>query len=94
MIGEELVCEMEPSNPEDAYAVCVKKNDSLVGHLEIGISRRFSQTIFFFLRADKTASCCVIIMGRPVNLGDEKGQKVPCQLIYINWFLLIKYFWK
>ena len=81
VIGEELVCEMEPLNPEDAYAVSVKRDGSIVGHLEKGISERFSQIIFFFLRADRSASCRAIIMGHPVNLGDEKGQKVPCRLI-------------
>ena len=80
VIGEELVSEMEPLNPEDAYAVCVKKNGSIVGHLEKGISGRFSQIIFFFLRAG--ASCRVTVMGHPVNLGDEKGQKVPCRLVF------------
>ena len=82
VIGEELVGEMEPLNPEDRYAVCVKKNGSIVGHLEKGISERFSQIIFFFLRADRSASCRAIIMGHPVNLGDERGQKVPCRLIF------------
>ena len=82
VIGEELVGEMEPLNPEDPYAICVMKNGSIVGHLEKGTSERFSQITFFFLRADRSASCRIIIMCHPVNLGDGKGQKVPCRLIF------------
>ena len=79
-IGEELEGIMEPLNPEDPYAVCVKRNGMVVGHLEKGVSETFSRTVFFFLRADRTSSCEVTVTGSPVNLGDGKGQKVPCQL--------------
>ena len=41
VVGEELIGEMEPLNPEDAHAVCTKRNGVIVGHLEKGISERF-----------------------------------------------------
>ena len=80
VLGETLRAMMEPNNIEDDYAVCVKKNELVVGHLERGHSGRFAQTIFFFLRADSTARCDAIITGPPINLGDMLGQKVPCLL--------------
>ena len=35
-IGEILSTEREPGNPKDKYAVCVKKNECIVGHLPFG----------------------------------------------------------
>ena len=77
-IGETLYAEMEPNNVHDPYAVSVKKENQVVGHIERGV--RFAKTIFFFLRADETAQCVVTIEGKPTNLGDKLGQKVPCSL--------------
>ena len=47
----------------------------IYGHLG---SKTFLRLSYYEVRADTSASCRA---GRPVNLGDEKGQKVPCQLI-------------
>ena len=80
MLGETLPAAMEPTNYDDDHAVCVKKDSAIVGHLERGESGRFAQTIFFFLRADSTASCTATVTGQPVDLGDLLGQKVPCKL--------------
>ena len=73
-IGEILPAEMEPTNIADKYAVCVKKDGNVVGHLEKGRSGRFAKTIFFFLRADAMGSCSITVTGRAENLGDNKGQ--------------------
>ena len=35
-LQEELCGEMEPANPVDKYAVAVKKNNVVVGHLPLG----------------------------------------------------------
>ena len=72
--------EMEPGNVVDKYAVCVKKNNMIVGHLPLGKNGRFAKTIFYFLRADIYAKCKVIITGKEVNLGDGEGMQVPCLL--------------
>ena len=80
-IGENLRAEREPDNDEDKYAVCVKNgSERIVGHLQRGASGRFARTVFFFLRADTTARCVVTITGKPVNLGDNLGVKVPCMI--------------
>ena len=69
-IGETLSTEREPGNLVDKYAVCVKKNNEIVGHLQLGKDSR----------ADEYGSCDVLIKGKPVNLGDGDGMQVPCSL--------------
>ena len=56
-------------NVMDEYAVCVKKNISIVEHLPFGKNGKFAKMIFYFLRADKE-----------VNLSDGDGMQVPCKL--------------
>ena len=73
---------MEPANPLDKYAVAVKKNNVVVGHLPLGCSGKFAKTIFYFLRADEWGECKVIVIvtRKPVNRGDGGGMQVPCLL--------------
>jgi len=80
VINDQLTTAMEPDNVVDKYAVCVKKNDEIVGHLPLGKNGRFAKTIFYFLRADSYGKCNVIITGKAVNLGDGDGMQVPCLL--------------
>ena len=35
LIGEFLSCEREPDNPMDKYAICVKKENKIVGHFPL-----------------------------------------------------------
>ena len=79
-IGETLSTEREPGNLVDKYAVCVKKNNEIVGHLQLGKDGKFVKTVFYFLRADEYGSCDVLVKGKPVNLGDGDGMQVPCSL--------------
>ena len=46
VIGEKLFCEREPGNRCDNYAVAVKKNTNIVGHLP----RKISKMSSLFLR--------------------------------------------
>ena len=71
---------MEPANPVDKYAVAVKKNNVVVGHLPLGCSGKFAKTIFYFLRGDEWSECKVIVTGKPVSRGDGNGMQVPCLL--------------
>ena len=82
LIGELLSCKRKPENPIDKYAVCVKKENKIVGHLPLGKSGKFAKTIFYFLRADELSSCKIVVTGKPVNLGDGEGMQVPCKLIF------------
>ena len=68
--GQLLNVESEPSNRHDGYAVAVKKENNVVGHL-LKDSRH---VIFFFLQADSLEKCIAIVTGQPVNLGDKFGQ--------------------
>ena len=79
-IGETLSTENERSNPKYKYAVFVKKNECIVGHLSLSKTGNFAKTIFYFLRADKYSICEVEITGKPVNLGDGEGMQVPFKL--------------
>ncbi len=77
-VGEILVCEREPDNVSDRYAVAVKREGTVVGHLPRKISRLCS----LFLRQGGTVSCTVI--GRRRYSADipQGGLEVPCSLIF------------
>ena len=54
-IGEVLVCEREPRNVEDRYAIAVKKDETVIGHLPRNLSRVCSH----FIRRRGTIDCSV-----------------------------------
>ena len=82
-INEELTTAMEPDNAVGKYAVCVKKNNVIVGHLPLGKVGRFAK-IFYFLRVDRYAECKVIITGKEVNHGDG-GRNASALLVKDFW---------
>ena len=71
---------MKPGNVVDKYAVCVKKDELIVGHLPLGDTGKFMKLIFCFLRADSYANCHVGITEKEVNPGDDEGMQMPCLL--------------
>ena len=79
-MNEQWETEIEPDNVMDKYAVWVKKNTSIVGHLTLGKNGKFAKMIFYFLRADQDAECKVVITGKEVNFGYGDGMQVPCKL--------------
>ena len=62
--NEVLQTRKEPENPTDKYAVCVLKDGKVVGHLKKGSNGRSAKAIFYFLRSDTYAKCCIKITGR------------------------------
>ena len=81
VIGEILNTCMEPQNEVDKYAVAVlDKEKSVIGHLPKGKSGKYAKTIFYFLRNDSVNVCKVKVIGKAVNLGDDKGMRIPCVL--------------
>ena len=48
LIGELLSCERERDNPMDKYAVCIKKENKIVGHLPLGKSGKFAKKNILF----------------------------------------------
>ena len=54
-IGEVLDCEREPGNAKDRYAVAVKKDATVIGHLP----RKISHVSSLFLRQGGSVQCTV-----------------------------------
>ena len=46
-LGEELKVRIEPDNHVDKFAVCVKKEGKIVGHLKKGASGKFADYFLF-----------------------------------------------
>ena len=79
-LQEQVYGEIEPLNPVDKYAVAVKKDEEVVGHLPLGENGKFAKTIFYFLCADPYGKCNITVTGKAVNLGFGDGMQVPCIL--------------
>ena len=71
---------MEPDNLMDKFAVCVKINEKIMGHLKKGSSGRFAKTIFYFLRSDAYSSAWAKVVVKGVIFAMEGECKVPCKL--------------
>ena len=54
-VEEILYCEREPTNSQDRYAVAVKKDETVIGHLP----RKVSRVCSLFLRRGGTVCCRV-----------------------------------
>ena len=73
VIGEELLCEREPDNRSNRYAVAIKKDGIIIGHLP----RKISRTCSLFLRRGNEITCRVTGHRRySVNL-PQGGLEVP-----------------
>ena len=70
---------LEPENV-DWFAVAVKKEGQIAGHLNKGNLGYFAKTIFYFLRANHGNTCQVEFQGERINLGDGQGLQVACIL--------------
>ena len=72
---------MEPQNEVDKYAVAIVDNENnVIGHLPKEKSGKYEKTIFYFLISDPLNICHVKITGKVVNLGNNKGRRIPCLL--------------
>ena len=80
LIDEILEARMEPANEIDKYAVAVYKDEEIVGHLPKGRTGKFAKMIFYFLKSETLCSCRVKVTGKRINLGDNKGMRIPCLL--------------
>ena len=78
VVGEMLECAREPLNEHDRYAVAVKKDGNIIGHLPRNISRCCS----LFLRRGGCIICT--ITGRRQYSADlpQGGLEVPCLLLF------------
>ena len=67
----------------DKDAVCVKKENEIVGHLPLRKDGKFAKTELYFLRANEFGLCNALIKGKPVNLGNGDRMQVP---VTLNFF--------
>ena len=83
IVGEELVCEHEPGNSRDPYAVAFKKQlsgeDKIVGHVQ----RKISTICSLFIRRGGTICC--MVKGRQRYSSDlpQGGLEIPCVLHFM-----------
>ena len=61
----------------------------IVRHLMLGKTGRFTKIIFYFLRGHINSKCEVIIIVKRLNLGNNKGLQVPCELQFVGKDILI-----
>ena len=76
VIGEELHCERELANERNRYAVTVRKDGTIIGHLPRAISRACS----LFLRRGNSITCRVTGHRRHSADLPQGGLEVPCIL--------------
>ena len=76
VLGEILVCTQEQTNVHDVYAVAVKKDTNIVGH----VPRSISYLCYLFLERGGALECEII--GRRRYSADlpQGGLEVPCKL--------------
>ena len=75
-IGEVLACEKEPHNVEDRYAVAVRKDEAIIGHLPRNLSRVYS----LFIRQGGSIECIVTGARRYSTDLPQGGLEIPCLL--------------
>lgn len=73
-VGEELVCEREARNSTDRYAVAVKKDGTIIGHLP----RKISRVCSLFLRRGGVIRCTVSGTRRYSMDLPQGGLEIPC----------------
>ena len=94
-VGEVLICEREPRNAKDGYAVAVKKDGTVIGHLP----RKVSRVCSLFLRRGGSIHCTVTGRQRySVDL-PQGGLEIPCFVVFAakpkeikKLFLIVSYY--
>jgi len=76
--GEELMCEHEPSNGRDRYAVAVIKDDEIIGHLP----RKILRICSLFLLRGGSIKCRVNGSRRYSADLPQGGVEIPCTLLF------------
>ena len=78
VLGEDLIRLREPFNSVDRYAVCVKKDDDIIGHLP----KKMSRICLLFLHRGGSINC--IVTGRR-RYSSDLGQgelEILCSLLF------------
>ncbi len=78
-LNERLLCEKEEGNTSDVYAVAVKENNRIVGH----VPRTISAVCSLFLDREGTTITCVVTGSRRYSSDlPQGGLEVPCKLTF------------
>ena len=80
-VGKKFNVLMEPDNRVDKFAVCVEKDQAVVGHLKKGDFGKFAKTIFYFLRSKAYCNYYTEVSGTRYNLKDRERLQVLCRII-------------
>ena len=75
-IGEKLQCARESDNSNDHYAVAVRKNDAVVGH----VPRKISRVCVLFLERNGAITCTITGPRRRSADLPQGGMELPCVL--------------
>ena len=73
-LGEMLRLQVEPTNPQDQFAVAVVKDGLVVSH----IPKHVNIAVSFFLKKAGSAGFCEVT-GSTINRGVGLGLEIPCQ---------------
>ena len=77
-IGEELQCARESDNSNDRYAVAVRKNNAVVGH----VPRKISRVCALFLERNGAITCTITGPRRRSADLPQGGMELPCALAF------------
>ena len=80
VLGEELQCQRESTNANDPYAVAVRKDDNVVGH----VPRRISAACSLFIQKGGRIVCTVRGSRRYSADLPQGGLEIPCTLRFIG----------
>ena len=80
VVGEVLECERQQQNDKDRYAVAVKKDRTIIGHLP----RKISRVCLLFLRRGGSIRCIVIERRRYSSDLPQGGLEIPCRLLFMG----------
>ena len=83
-LDELLEVSTEPDNPVDKFAVAVKKNQNIVGHLKKGKTGRFAKTLLFFCVVTHTRSVMQRSLGKDIILAMGMVYKFHAYYIYLD----------
>ena len=77
-MGEQIGCIREPLNVMDRYAVALKKDGTVIGHLP----QKILQISSLFIRSGGTIECIVTGTRRYSTDLPKGGLKIPCTLLF------------
>ena len=75
--GERLACQAEDSNSFDPYAVAIRRDADVIGH----VPHKISAACSLFVRRGGTLTCIIIDCRRQYSADlSQGGLQIPCKL--------------